>query len=159
MPPDSNQRESLEASITTLAEQVAASLGMEIIRAEIKGGGGRSIVRIFIDQPGGISLNDCERFSKQFSVLVDVEDLIPFSYMLEVSSPGLDRPLVKEADFRRFKGKKAKVRTRTPIEGQSVFRGLILDAGEGQLDLEVEPGRKIAISLAEIEKANLIIDI
>jgi ribosome maturation factor RimP len=159
MPPDSNQRESLEASITTLAEQVAASLGMEIIRAEIKGGGGRSIVRIFIDQPGGISLNDCERFSKQFSVLLDVEDLVPFSYMLEVSSPGLDRPLVKEADFRRFKGKRAKVRTRTPIEGQNVFRGLILDAGEGRLDLEIEPGRKIAISLAEIEKANLIIDI
>ena len=123
MPPDSNQRESLEASITTLAEQVAASLGMEIIRAEIKGGGGRSIVRIFIDQPGGISLNDCERFSKQFSVLLDVEDLIPSSYTLEVSSPGLDRPLVKEADFRRFKGKKAKVRTRTPIEGQKRLQG------------------------------------
>jgi ribosome maturation factor RimP len=78
---------------------------------------------------------------------------------LEVSSPGLDRPLVKEADFQRFKGKKAKVRTRTPIDGQSVFRGVILDAGEGRLDLEVEPGRTIGISLAEIEKANLIIDI
>jgi ribosome maturation factor RimP len=102
MPPDSNQSESLEASITTLAEQVAASLGLEIIRAEIKGGGGRSIVRIFIDQLGGISLNDCERFSKQFSVLLDVEDLIPFSYTLEVSSPGLDLS-VKEADFRRLR--------------------------------------------------------
>jgi ribosome maturation factor RimP len=159
MPPESNQRESLEASITTLAEQVAASLGMEVIRAEIKGGGGRSIVRIFIDQPGGISLNDCERFSRQLSVLLDVEDWIPFNYMLEVSSPGLDRLLVKEADFRRFAGKKAKVRTRTPIEGQSVFRGVILDAAEGKLDLEVEPGRKIEISLADIERANLVIDI
>ena len=66
---------------------------------------------------------------------------------------------MKEADFRRFKGKKAKVRTRTPIEGQSIFRGVILDAGEGRMDLEVEPGRKIGISLAEIEKANLIIEI
>jgi ribosome maturation factor RimP len=159
MPPDSNQRESLEASITTLAEQVAASLGMEVIRAEIKGGGGRSIVRVFIDQPGGISLNDCERFSRQFSVLLDVEDWIPFSYMLEVSSPGLDRPLVKEADFRRFAGKRAKVRTRTPIQGQNVFRGVILDIVEDRLGLEIEPGTKIEISLAEIERANLIIEI
>src|SRR4029450_11283088 len=115
MPPDSNQREFLEASINTLAQQVAASLGMEVVRAEIKGGGGRSVVRIFLDQPGGISLNDCERFSRQLSVLLDVEDWIPFSYTLEVSSPGLDRPLVKEADFRRFKGKKAKGRDRTAI--------------------------------------------
>jgi ribosome maturation factor RimP len=159
MPPDSNQRESLEASITTLAEQVAASLGMEVIRAEIKGGGGRSIVRVFIDQPGGISLNDCERFSRQFSVLLDVEDWIPFSYMLEVSSPGLDRPLVKEADFRRFAGKRAKVRTRTPIQGQNVFRGVIVDIVEDRLGLEIEPGTKIEISLAEIERANLIIEI
>jgi ribosome maturation factor RimP len=159
MPPDSNQREFLEASITTLAEQVAASLGMEVVRAEIKGGGGRSIVRIFIDQPSGISLNDCERFSRQLSVLLDVEDWIPVSYTLEVSSPGLDRPLVKEADFRRFAGKKAKVRTRTLIEGEKSFRGVILDAAEGRLDLEVETGRRIEISLAEIERANLIIDI
>jgi ribosome maturation factor RimP len=159
MPPDSNQREVLETSINTLAQQVAASLGMEVVRAEIKGGGGRSVVRIFLDQPGGISLNDCERFSRQLSVLLDVEDWIPFSYTLEVSSPGLDRPLVKEADFRRFAGKKAKVRTRTPIEGENVFRGVILDAAEGRLDLEVEPGRRIEIPLAEIERANLIIDI
>jgi ribosome maturation factor RimP len=159
MPPDSNQREFLEASITTLAEQVAASLGMEVVRAEIKGGGGHSIVRIFIDQPSGISLNDCERFSRQLSVLLDVEDWIPVSYTLEVSSPGLDRPLVKEADFRRFAGKKAKVRTRTLIEGEKSFRGVILDAAEGRLDLEVETGRRIEISLAEIERANLIIDI
>src|SRR4030095_16674115 len=159
MPPDSNQREFLEASITTLAEQVAASLGMEVVRAEIKGGGGHSIVRIFIDQPSGISLNDCERFSRQLSVLLDVEDWIPVSYTLEVSSPGLDRPLVKEADFRRFAGKKAKVRTRTLIEGEKSFRGVILDAAEGRLDLEVETGRRIEISLAEIESANLIIDI
>jgi ribosome maturation factor RimP len=157
--PDSNQREFLEASITTLAEQVAASLGMEVVRAEIKGGGGHSFVRIFIDQPSGISLNDCERFSRQLSVLLDVEDWIPVSYTLEVSSPGLDRPLVKEADFRRFAGKKAKVRTRTLIEGEKSFRGVILDAAEGRLDLEVETGRRIEISLAEIERANLIIDI
>ena len=105
---DSNQRQSLETRITKLAEQVAASMGMEVVLVEVKGDGNRSIVRTFIDQPGGITLDDCERFSKRFSVLLDVEDWIPFSYTLEVSSPGVNRPLVKESDFKRFAAKTPK---------------------------------------------------
>ena len=152
---DLNQRESLEARITALAGQVAASMGMEIVLIEIKGSGNRSIVRTFIDQPGGISLNDCERFSKRLSVLLDVEDWIPFSYILEVSSPGLSRPLVKEADFGRFTGRNAKVRTRFPVEGQRNFKGEILGVVDSKLALEIAPGKKIEIALADIEKANL----
>jgi len=90
-----NTKESLEARIDALAAQTAAAIGMEVVLVEIKGGGNRSILRVLIDQPGGVSLDDCERFSKRFSVLLDVEDRIPFSYVLEVSSPGLDRPLIK----------------------------------------------------------------
>jgi ribosome maturation factor RimP len=156
---DLNWRESLEARITSLAEQVAASMGMELVLAEIKGGGNRSIVRTFIDQPGGISLNDCERFSKRFSVVLDVEDCIPFSYVLEVSSPGLDRPLVKEADFRRHIGRTAKVRTRLPLEGQRSFKGTILGVTLGRIDLGVAPGKQVEIALSEIEKANLVAEI
>jgi ribosome maturation factor RimP len=156
---DLNQRESLEARITALAEQAAASMGMEVVLVEIKGGGNRSIVRTFIDQPGGISLNDCERFSKRFSVLLDVEDWIPFSYVLEVSSPGLNRPLVKEADFRRFMGREAKVRTSVPIGGQRNFRGRILSVTDGLLMLELAEGKKIEIDLTRVEKANLVADI
>jgi ribosome maturation factor RimP len=156
---DLNWRESLEARITGLAEQVAASMGMELVLAEVKGGGNRSIVRTFIDQPGGISLDDCERFSKRFSVVLDVEDCIPVTYILEVSSPGLDRPLVKEADYRRFTGRIAKVRTRLPLEGQRSFKGTILGVTQGRLGMELASGKQIEIDLSEIEKANLVAEI
>jgi ribosome maturation factor RimP len=154
-----NQRESLQEWIRGIAEQAAASMELEIVLVEIKGGGNRPIVRTYIDQPKGVTLADCERFSKRLSVLLDVEDWIPFSYTLEVSSPGLDRPLVKEADFERFAGKRARVRTHRPVEGQKNFKGLILGVGRGCVELEVAPGRQVDIAVGEIEKANLIIEI
>jgi len=153
---DLNQRQSLEIRITKLAEQIAASMGMEVVLVEVKGDENRSVIRTYIDQPDGISLDDCERFSKRLSVTLDVEDWIPFSYILEVSSPGVNRPLVKEADFRRFAGKDAKVRTRVPCEGQRNFRGRIAGVTEGRLELEIAPGKQIGIALMDIEKANLI---
>jgi ribosome maturation factor RimP len=157
--PDLGRRESPEGKISALAGRVAASIGMELILVEVKRGGRRSLVRIFIDQPGGVSLDDCERFSRRFSVLLDVEDWIPDSYVLEVSSPGLDRPLINEADFRRFADKKAKIRLRNGVEGQRNFRGRILGVTEGRLGLEVAPGREIEIDLADIDKANLEIEL
>ncbi len=156
---DSSQRQSLAARITEMAEQVAASMGMEVILVEIKGSGNRSVLRTFIDQPGGISLDDCERFSRRLSVSLDVEDWIPFSYNLEVSSPGINRPLVKESDFKRFCGKDATVRTRTPIEGRKNFKGRIAEVTAGCLELEISPGNAVEIALMDIEKANLIGDL
>jgi ribosome maturation factor RimP len=153
---DSSQRQSLAARITDMAEQVATSMGMEVVLVEIKSSGNKSVLRTFIDQPGGISLDDCERFSRRFSVSLDVEDLIPFSYTLEVSSPGIDRPLVKESDFKRFCGKDATIRTRTPIEGRKNFKGRIADVNVGCLELEISPGNVVKIALMDIEKANLI---
>jgi ribosome maturation factor RimP len=92
-------------------------------------------------------------------VLLDVEDAIPFSYTMEVSSPGLDRPLVKEADFLRFAGKNARVHTCRPIEGQKNFKGKILGVAQGRVELELAPGRKVDIAVHDIEKANLMIEI
>ena|SRR5687767_4086516 len=155
----SSQLKPLDARITTLAEQVAAGMGMEIVLVEVKGGGQRSIVRIFIDQPGGVSLADCERFSKRFSVALDVEDWIELSYVLEVSSPGLDRPLVKEQDFARFSGKNVKVRLRAVLEGQRTYKGKLLGISDGRIGLEITPGRQVEIALKDIEKANLVIEI
>jgi ribosome maturation factor RimP len=154
-----NTKESLEARIDALAAQTAAAIGMEVVLVEIKGGGNRSILRVLIDQPGGVSLDDCERFSKRFSVLLDVEDRIPFSYVLEVSSPGLDRPLIKEMDFQRFAGKNAKIRTRLPLEGQRKFKGKIIGTGQGRVIIELDQGQKVDISIAEIEKANLVAEL
>jgi ribosome maturation factor RimP len=157
--PESDSRLSLQTRITELAEHVAASMGMEVILVEIKGDGNRSIVRTFIDQPSGITLDDCERFSKRFSVTLDVEDWIPFAYTLEVSSPGVNRPLVKEADFQRYCGKNAKVRTHLPLEGQSNFKGKIVSVTEGQITLEITSGKQVGIAIADIEKANLIAEL
>jgi len=153
-----NEREALVGNITALAEQLAASMGMEVVLVEIKGGG-RSIVRVYLDQATGVSVDDCERFSKRFSVLLDVEDCIPFSYVLEVSSPGLDRALVREADFRRFAGKQAKVRTSQPLQGQRNFRGKILGASGGNIRLELSPGQEVEMALSQIERANLVVEI
>lgn len=154
-----NRREALEARIQDLAGQVAASMGLEIVLVEIKGGGNRPIVRTYIDQLGGVTLADCERLSKRLSVVLDVEDWIPFSYTLEVSSPGLARPLAKETDFERFAGRSARVRTRLPMEGQKNFKGKILRVARGKVELEVAPGRQVDIAVGDIEKANLIIEI
>jgi len=156
---DLNQRQSLETRITELAEQIAAAVGMEVVLVEIKGDGNHSVVRTFIDKPGGVSLEDCERFSKRLSVSLDVEDWIPYRYILEVSSPGVNRPLTKEADFQRFGGKNAKVRTRLPYEGQRSFKGKIVGVTEGRLELEIAPGKQIGIALVDIEKASLIAEL
>jgi ribosome maturation factor RimP len=157
--PDLNQRQTLEARILEMAEQVAASMGMEVVLVEIKGSGKNSVVRTYIDRPEGISLDDCEHFSRRFSVSLDVEDWLPFSYTLEVSSPGINRPLVKESDFKRFLGKNARVRTRSPIESQKNFKGRIAGVTDGRLELEIVPGKLVTIALIDIEKANLIGDL
>ena len=157
--PESGHKPSLQIRITELAEQVATSMELEVILVEIKGDGNRSIVRTYIDKPSGVTLDDCERFSKRFSVTLDVEDWIPFSYILEVSSPGVNRPLVKEADFQRYCGKDAKVRTRSPLAGQSNFKGKIVSVSEGQITLEIALGKQVGIAIADIEKANLIAEL
>jgi ribosome maturation factor RimP len=156
---DSSRPKSLEARIAELAEQIAASMGFEVILVELKGSGNQTILRIYIDQPAGISLEDCERFSKRFSVSLDVEDWIPSRYILEVSSPGINRPLIKESDFQRFCGKNIKMQTRFPNEGQKNFKGQIVGVTEGRLALEVAPGKRIEIALMDIEKASLIADL
>jgi len=156
--PDRSENAALRAKITALAEQVAGSMGMEVVLVELKGGGPRSVVRMYVDQTGGVTLEACERFSKRASVLLDVEDLIPFSYTLEVSSPGLDRPLVKEEDYRRFAGKRAKIRLRVALEGRRKIQGRIISAEGGKVRLEAAPGRELEIAVADIEKANLIIE-
>jgi ribosome maturation factor RimP len=151
-----DQRRSLETRITELAEQVAASMEMEIVLIEIKGDENRSVVRAYIDKPNGITLDDCEKYSKRFSVVLDVEDWITFSYVLEVSSPGINRPLVKKADFERFTGKEAKVKTRRPVDGQRNFKGKLSGVRENSIELEIVSGKRISIELMDIEKANLI---
>src|SRR5437870_8831152 len=133
--------------IRRLIQEVVESQGYELVDAEFKGAGKNSLLRVFIDKPVGISHLDCELVSEQIGTVLDVEDLIPFSYTLEVSSPGLDRKLVKESDYARFDGKLARIQTRIPLNQQKVFRGRLQGLHDGKVRLESPKGDLMEIPL------------
>jgi len=148
------------------AERVAGSLGLEIFDVEWKVGKDR-LLRVYIDRlPGpqnpeglGVTHKDCERVSEQLSVILDVEDLIPGpSYVLEVSSPGLDRKLIKPADYERFVGRLAKVWVNEPIEKQNYFEGRLAGYADGMVKLNVRD-REVAVPFSGIKKANLVVEL
>ena len=144
--------------IRRLIEQVVESQGYELVEAELKGAGNNSVLRIFIDKPTGISHHDCELVSEQVGTVLDVEDLIPSSYTLEVSSPGLDRKLVKESDYTRFGGKLARIQTRIPLHRQKVFRGRLQGVYDGKIRLELPKGELLDIPMDVIQEARLEFD-
>src|SRR5205807_8309204 len=127
--------------------------GYELVEVEFKGAGKSSIPRIFIDRADGVSHRDCELVSEQVGTVVDVDDLIPFSYTLEVSSPGLDRKLVRESDYTRFEGKLARIQTRIPLNQQKVFRGRLQGVHDGKVRLELLAGPTLDIPLDVINEA------
>ena len=144
--------------VKRLIQEVVEGQGYELVDAELKGAGKNSILRVFIDLPGGISHRDCELVSEQVGTVLDVEDLIPFSYTLEVSSPGLDRKLVKESDYTRFEGKLARIQTRIPLNQQKVFRGRLQGVQNGKIRLELPKGNLLEIPLDVVEEARLEFD-
>jgi ribosome maturation factor RimP len=131
---------------------------MEVVLVEVKGDENRSIVRAFVDQPGGITLDDCERFSKRLSVSLDVEDWIPSSYTLEVSSPGLDRPLRGAADYRRFEGRLAKIVMREAVDNQKAFEGRLRGFDGSHVVLEAPNGRLHRLPLQLITRGRLEVE-
>ena len=144
--------------IRQLIQDVVEGLGYEFVDMEFKGGGNGSILRIFIDKPAGISHRDCELVSEQAGTVLDVEDLIPFSYTLEVSSPGLNRKLVKEYDYTRFAGKLAKIQTRIPLRHQRVFKGRLRGLQDGNIRLEMLNGDLLDIPLDVVQEGRLEFD-
>src|ERR1700686_1101752 len=143
--------------IREAAERVAHSVGLEVGDVEWKVGRDR-FLRVYIDKPEGVSHKDCEAVSNQLSVLLDVEDLVPGPpYILEVSSPGLDRKLTKPAEFERFAGRLARISTIEPIENQKFFEGRLAGVADGKVQIEVK-GRVIAVPIEGIRKANLVVE-
>jgi ribosome maturation factor RimP len=143
--------------IREAAERVAHSLGIEVVDVEWKVGKQR-FLRVYIDKPERISHKDCENVSNQLSVLLDVEDLVPGPhYVLEVSSPGLDRKLTKPAEFERFAGRLARILTMDPVENQKFFEGRLAGVADGKVQIEVK-GRVIALPMEGIRKANLVVE-
>ena len=144
--------------IVKLAGPVADGQGIWIVDVEMAGSARKPTVRVFIDKEGGVTLDDCERFSRAMSALLDVEDVIPFSYVLEVSSPGLDRPLKDIRDFERSVGKLARVVTRESIANQTFFVGRIMAVKENTVMLTVNNKEEVDIPFDRISKARLEIE-
>jgi ribosome maturation factor RimP len=143
--------------IREAAERVARSAGLEVLEVEWKIGKQR-FLRVFIDRPEGVRHSDCEAVSSQLSVILDAEDLVPGpGYVLEVSSPGLDRKLYRPEDYERFKGRLAKVTLSEPVEKQTFFEGRIEGFSDGMVRLAVRD-RTVALPFTAIRKANLVVE-
>jgi ribosome maturation factor RimP len=178
--------------VRQIAERVAGSSGLEVVEVEVCGGGKHRTLRVYIDRPGavpaaehsdadevtqqvthhGVTHEDCSSFSREFGTIVEVEDAFPGgSYVLEVSSPGLDRKLTKASDFERFRGHRIKLMTREPVNNNRHFEGKLEGFENGKLLLDLSAARKkkmrpkegaaakIEVELGNVEKANLVPEI
>jgi ribosome maturation factor RimP len=138
-----------------LLEPAVERLGYELVDLEVRLGGKGGLVRVFIDKPEGIDLDDCEKVSLAVSALLDVEDPVPGNYNLEVSSPGLDRKLTKVEHFQRFAGETVKVQMRFPIEGRRRFRGTLVSSDDENIVVDVD-GESHSLPLRTIDTARLV---
>src|ERR1700690_774814 len=165
--------------LRTIAERVAGSIGIEVVDLELLGSGKHQTLRVFIDRPGatptvnhpdGVTHEDCASFSREFGTIIEVEGAVPNgSYVLEVSSPGLDRKLSKASDFERFRGHRVKLMTREPVNGNRHFEGRLESFENGRLLLDLSAARRktrprdgaesVEIELGNVEKANLVPEI
>jgi ribosome maturation factor RimP len=149
-------KEDIASKIEEIARRVAGSEGVELVEVEVKGGGAHRFVRISIDKPEGVTHGDCETVSQQVGTILDVEDVVPGGrYTLEVSSPGVERKLLKPQDYARFQGKKAKITLREPVEGRRNWEGLLAGVDNGQVTVETAPGQSVRLALDNVQKANL----
>ena len=141
--------------LTEMLLPAVERLGYELTDLEMQLGGRNGFVRLYIDRPEGIGLDDCEKVSRAVSALLDVEDPLPGHYNLEVSSPGLDRKLTKKEHFQRFAGQTVKVRTRFPVEGRKGFRGTLVSSDDENIVVEVD-GVAHTLPMATIQTARLV---
>jgi ribosome maturation factor RimP len=142
------------ASIESLVEPLLAQESAELVDLELLRERGRQVLRFYLDKAGGITLDDCEHLSHRIGALLDEADIVPGSYVLEVSSPGLDRVLKKEKDFLRFAGQAVQVRLKVPQEGRRNFKGILRGFSDGKAKVECE-GNPFEFALALIDEARL----
>jgi ribosome maturation factor RimP len=160
--------------IREIADRVTSSSGLELVDVELRGGGKSRMLRVFIDKPGGVTHEDCANVSRELGTILDVEDAVPGgSYLLEVSSPGLDRKLFRPADFERFAGNRIRLTTRDLVNGNRHFEGKLEGIRDGRITIALggserrgkakkppsEPEQRIEVDLSNIEKANLVPEI
>ena len=152
-------KHSIDERIREIAADVAAKNNLELVHVQAKGTKSNMTVRVFIDKQGGVTHEDCVLMSREIESVLDSEDFIPSAYLLEVSSPGLERELYSLKDFEKFAGKLAKVRTHAPIDGQRNFRGRIASVEGEEIVFEDKTRGTVRFSYDAVAKANLEIDI
>ena len=153
------QADSIVERIDKIATGVAAENAVEFVHSEIAGSKRNMTVRIYIDKPGGVTLEDCSTVSRAIEAVIDADDFIPASYVLEVSSPGLERPLFTIRDFEKFAGQKAKVKTSESINGQANFNGRIVSIEGTEIIFEDKTNGDVRIPFGNVAKANLKVDL
>jgi len=145
--------------VRALAEPILTDRGLELVAVEFQREARGWILRLYMDRAGGVTLDDCQKVSEEIGDHLDVADVIDHPYHLEVSSPGLDRPLTRDADFLAFTAKVARITTREPIEGQRNFRGRLAGLVDGAVILDLADGRQVRIPRGLIAKARLEIEL
>lgn len=153
------EESSIEGRVRDIAGRAAAERGVELVHVEFAGGARAPIVRVFIDKPGGVTHEDCSEVSRHIGTVLDVDDFIPETFTLEVSSPGLERGLYRLADYERFAGRLARAKTRGAIGGQRNFRGRIAGVEGEEILFDDRTSGRVRIPFEEIAKANLEIDV
>jgi ribosome maturation factor RimP len=142
-------------AIEQYAEPLLRDMGLDLVEVQFRREASGWVLRLFIDREQGVSLDDCAAVSRAISTWLDVEDLIEHAYHLEVSSPGLERPLKKIEDFQRFAGKKTRIKLKEPREGQRIFIGTLGPVVGDQVSLLAEDGKQVSINFEEIARARL----
>lgn len=137
-----------------MVEPLVNHAGMELVHLEYTGSPSGMVLRLFIDKPGGVTIDDCAYMSRIISDLLDVKDPIPEHYNLEVSSPGINRPLVREEDYDRFAGERVFIRTREPVQGRKRFKGILKGIKQGIITIDLDDG-KYEIPLDLVARARL----
>jgi ribosome maturation factor RimP len=141
--------------VAELVEPILDEMGIELVDVEFLSQSGKWVLRLYIDKEAGVTIDDCVRVSREIGDLIDVKEAVTHEYTLEVSSPGIDRPLRKEKDFVGAIGKKVKVRMITPIDGRRSFTGYLKGFENDTLYIDID-GSSVTLPWAEVEKANLI---
>ena len=146
--------ERIIAAVESFAGPVLDDMGLELVEIQFRRESGGWILRLFIDREGGVNVDDCASVSRQISAYLEVEDLIDHAYNLEVSSPGLERPLKRKEDFIRFSGRKARIKLKEPVDGQRVFIGLLGPVDGNTITLDID-GQQMEIDLDAVTRARL----
>src|SRR5919198_1407177 len=152
--------------VRAMASRVAAGYGLDVFDVQFRREGSGMVLRVQLDRPGpaataeeSVSVEDCASVSRDLSAILDVEDIIPSAYILEVSSPGLDRPLRSADDYRRFAGRRAKVVMRAPIDGQTFLRGILGGVDGGHILIDGEDHKRHRVPLDAVRRANLEVEL